>query len=95
MLKKKIITVVLDTDHDVALLLAWTGGRACCRSYTTGTAEVAQCRQARRESVEAPDTGYGFLWRLNTYWRFLDRDGGVYLECRAISLTATFPVARD
>jgi hypothetical protein len=31
------------------------------------------------------------LWRLNTYWRFLERDSGVYLECRAISLTRDIP----
>ena len=39
----------------------------------------------------APDTGYGFLWRLDSYWRFEERDGGVYVECRAISLTRDVP----
>jgi hypothetical protein len=31
------------------------------------------------------------LWRLNSYWRFEERDGGVYVECRAISLTRDVP----
>lgn len=90
-LKKKIITVVMDTDHDVHYF-SLDGGRAGCRSYTTRTAEVDNAGKPN-ETVEAPDTGYGFLWRLNTYWRFLDRDGGVYMECRAISLTRDIPLA--
>ena len=45
-----------------------------------------------KETMLSPDTGYGFLWRLNSYWRFLERDNGVYLECRAISLTRDVPV---
>ena len=43
------------------------------------------------ETVLPPDTGYGFLWRLNSYWRFQERDGGVCLECRAISLSRDVP----
>jgi hypothetical protein len=43
------------------------------------------------EKIQPPDAGYGFLWRLNTYWRFEERDGGVYAECRAISLTRDIP----
>ncbi|HLY18492.1 MAG TPA: hypothetical protein VKR61_14770 [Bryobacteraceae bacterium] len=90
-LKKKIITVVLDTDHDVHYF-SLEGGRAGCRSYTTRVAEVEHAGKPD-EKVEPPDTGYGFLWRLNTYWRMRDRDCGVYLECRAISLTRDIPVA--
>ncbi len=37
------------------------------------------------------DTGHGFLWRLSSYWKFEERDGGVWLECRAISLTRDIP----
>ncbi len=90
-LKKKIITVVLDTDHDVHYF-SLDAGRAGCRSYTTRTAEVDNAGKPN-EKVEPPDTGYGFLWRLNTYWRFLERDGGVYMECRAVSLTRDIPLA--
>jgi hypothetical protein len=31
------------------------------------------------------------LWRLDSYWRFEERDGGVYIECQAISLTRDIP----
>ena len=92
MLKKKIITVVLDTDHDVHYFhVSGAGGaRWGCRSYTTRTAEVDDAGKPN-EKVQPPDTGYGFLWRLNTYWRFEERDGGAYAECRAISLTRDIP----
>ena len=89
LLKKKILTVVLDTDHDVQYR-ALDRTRWTCRSYTTRIAEVEHAGSPK-ENVLPPDTGYGFLWRLYSYWRFQERDGGVYVECRAISLTRDVP----
>ena len=88
-LKKKIITVVLDTDHDVHYFQV-DGARWGCRSRTTRTAEVDDAGKPK-ERVQAPDAGYGFLWRLDSYWRFEEREGGVCAECRAISLTRDIP----
>jgi hypothetical protein len=34
---------------------------------------------------------HGFMWRLYSYWRFQERDGGVYVECEAVSLTRNVP----
>jgi hypothetical protein len=88
--KKKILTVVLDTDHDVQYrpvdATSWS-----CRSYTTRIAEVENAGTPK-EQVLPPDTGFGFLWRLYSYWRFQERDAGVYIECRAISLTRDVPL---
>jgi len=89
LLKKKIITVVLDTDHDVRYLCI-DRKRWFCRSYTTRISEVEDAGSPK-EQVLPPDTGYGFLWRLYSYWRFQESDGGVYVECRAISLTRDIP----
>ena len=33
----------------------------------------------------------GYLWRLNTYWRFQEKDGGVYVQCEVLSLTRDIP----
>jgi hypothetical protein len=97
LLKKKVMTVVLDTDHDVHYeSLDRTSDRIrdrkrwTCRSYTTRIAEVENAGTVN-EKVVPPDSGYGFLWRLYSYWRFEERDGGVYVECRAISLTRDVP----
>ena len=89
LLKKKMITVVLDTDHEVHYRPA-DRARWECRSYTTRIAEVEHAG-SRNERVLKPDTGYGFLWRLYSYWRFEARDAGVVVECRAISLTRDVP----
>ena len=90
LLKKKILTVVLDTDHDVQYR-ALDRARWLCQSYTTRIAEVENAGEAN-EMVLQPDMGFGFLWRLYSYWRFQERDRGVYLECRAISLTRDVPL---
>jgi hypothetical protein len=89
LLKKKIITVVLDTDHQVHHR-SFDRWHWVCRSYTTRIAEVHDAGSPK-ERVLPPDTGYGFLWRLYSYWRFQERDGGVYFECRAISPTRDVP----
>ena len=90
LLKKKILTVVLDTDHEVRYR-SLDPGRADCRSRTTRIAEVENAG-SEKEKVLPPDAGYGFLWRLNSYWRFEEREGGVFVECRAISLTRDVPL---
>lgn len=89
LLKKKVVTVVLDTDHEVHYR-PLDRARWICRSHTTRIAEVEDAGSPK-ERVLPPDTGYGFLWRLYSYWRFQEREGGVYLECRAISLTRDVP----
>jgi hypothetical protein len=89
LLKKKILTVVLDTDHDVHYR-AVERNRWTCQSYTTRIAEVENAGNPN-EKVLAPDSGYGFLWRLYSYWRFEERDGGVSVECRAVSLSRDIP----
>ena len=88
-LKKKIITVVLDTDHKVHYC-AVDQTRWVCTSYTTKIAEVENAG-TREERVLQPDRGYGFLWRLYSYWRLEERHTGVVVECRAISLTRDVP----
>jgi hypothetical protein len=89
LLKKKVITVVLDTDHEVHYRPV-DDTRWLCRSYTTRIAEVENSGRSD-EQVFQPDSGYGFLWRLYSYWRFEESDGGVVVECRAISLTRDVP----
>ncbi len=89
LLKKKVVTVVLDTEHH-AEYYAVGPARSCCDSHSTRISEVEDAGKGS-EMVRPPDTGYGFLWRLNSYWHFEERDGGVIIECRAISLTREVP----
>lgn len=89
LVKKKIITVVLDTYHHVQYR-SLDRTRWVCRSRTTRIAEVVDAGRPEQK-VMPPDTGHGFLWRLYSRWRFEERDSGVYTECRAISLTRDVP----
>jgi hypothetical protein len=34
---------------------------------------------------------HGFLWRLNTYWTYAERDGGLALRIESVSLTRPVP----
>jgi hypothetical protein len=89
LMKKKVLTVVLNTEHDVRYFPI-DAKRCHSRSYSTRIAEVADPgRSSEREQPVGND--HGFLWRLNSYWRFEERDGGVYIECEAISLTRDVP----
>ncbi|MGA7917251.1 MAG: hypothetical protein WCA00_18595 [Candidatus Acidiferrales bacterium] len=86
---KKIITTVIDTDqqvhyHVVDRTHAWS------RSRTTRVQEVENAGEPD-EKLEPQGHDRGFLWRMNTYWRFEEKDGGTYIECQAISLTRDIP----
>jgi hypothetical protein len=89
-LKKKLITVTLDIDYDVEYR-TMPNGRVQVWSRSTAIREVDNGGKPD-ESVGPPDKGAGFLWRLNTYWQLEDREGGVYMECRAVSLTRDIPL---
>lgn len=86
---KKVITVVVNSEHE-AHFTRDGSDRTRSRIVSTRIAEVEEAgTPAERENPVGRDGGY--LWRLNTYWRFLERDNGVYLECESITLTRGIP----
>jgi hypothetical protein len=88
LVKKQILTVVLNTEHDVHYARL-DRTRSYSKSFTTRIAEVEDPGSGERE--RPPGHDHGFLWRLDSFWKFEERDGGVYLECRAISLSRDVP----
>ena len=84
-----VITVVLDTEYDIRYSTA-DEKYAASRSHSTRIQEVDDAGAARERLVDAQDD-HGFLRRLNSYWHFYQADGGVYIQCRAISLTRDIP----
>ena len=89
LVKKKILTVVLNTEH-TATYYPISATRMVTSSYTTRIAEVKGAGTPEERELP-PGKDHGFLWRLNTYWRLEEKDGGVYIECRTISLTRSVP----
>ena len=84
-----MITTVLNTDHEITYF-PLDATRQHSRSRSTRIAEV-EGAGGRGEHELSPGEDHGLLWNLNSYWRFLERDGGVWIECEAISLTRGIP----
>jgi hypothetical protein len=87
--KKKIITAVLDTQHQIHYATidpthAWSASR-------TTLIQQVQHPGDTTETLEPEGHDDGFLWRMNTYWRFEEKDGGTYVESQSISLTRDIP----
>ncbi|HTS13828.1 MAG TPA: hypothetical protein VMH00_17035 [Candidatus Limnocylindrales bacterium] len=87
--KKKIITSVVDSTHEIGYT-KMDATHARSRSWTT---RVQQVENAGKPDERLLPEGHddGFLWRMNTYWRFEEKDGGTYVECQTISLTRDIP----
>jgi hypothetical protein len=83
--KRVIVTVAMDTEH-VAHFYPLSKTRWYSASRTTRIAELKNFGKPTEHELP-PGRDHGFLWRLNTYWRIEEKDGGVYMESETISLT--------
>jgi hypothetical protein len=65
---------------------------ACAHSLAAST-EIREVRNAgeSNEHLLPPGRDSGYLWRANTFTRFVERDGNVYVELETIGLTRAFP----
>ena len=88
---KKIITVVVNSEH-VAKFTRPARDRVEARLHSTRIAQVEN-PDTPEERELPPGRDDGYLWRLNSYWRLLEADGGVYVQCESISLTRSIPAA--
>jgi hypothetical protein len=87
--RKKVVTVVLNTEYDVHYMMI-KNDCVAVRSYSTRISQVQNAWE--KDELERPvGDDDGFMWRLNSYWRLLQRDGGVYVQTEAISLTRDIP----
>jgi hypothetical protein len=88
--QKHVVTVVLDSTCDV------TFGRLDARhgfsiSRSTRISEI-DSPGTPAEHALASGEEHGFLWRLNTYWSYEERNGGLYLQIETVSLTRSIPL---
>lgn len=87
--RKKIITVYYNTEHLVEYQSRGFA-RVSSKSYATKIAEVENAGTPQeQEKPQGKDSG--FLWRLNSYWRFQQVEGGVVVDCESISLSRGIP----
>ena len=84
-----VLTVVLDTTYDITFgRLDEQHGYSISRS--TKISEIDSPGTGNEHAL-SPDEEHGFLWRLNTYWSYEERDGGLYMQIESVSLTRSIP----
>jgi hypothetical protein len=88
---KKVISVTMDTENEAHFVRAGAD-RAHSRIRSTRVVEIADAGTPQEQPKPAGEEN-GFMWRLNTYWRFLERDGGTYIQCESITLSRDVPFA--
>jgi hypothetical protein len=87
--RHKVITVVLNTRHDVRYFRD-SAVREHSRSSAIRAAEVEDAGKSN-EREKPPGEDGGYLWRMETWWRIEERDGGVYVQSEVVSLTRDIP----
>jgi hypothetical protein len=87
--RHNIVTVVLNTEHNVTY---WRDSplRAHSRSSAVRISQVED-PNGPHEKEKAPGEDDGFLWRMETWWRMEERDGGVYVQNQVVTLTRDIP----
>lgn len=87
--QRHVITVVMDTTYDIRYgHLDARHGYSISRS--TQIDEIESAGSSAEHTLSSSEE-HGFLWRLNTYWSYEERDGGLYLQIEAVSLTRSVP----
>lgn len=89
--RHQVITVVLNTEHEVQYFHD-APGKAHSRSSAVRIAEVENAGKSDEREKMPGDDG-GFMWRMETWWRMEERDGGVYVQSEVASLTRDIPAA--
>lgn len=89
--RKAIVTAAYNTEHRITVERL-DAARGESRSIATRIAELRDPGTPQeRERPEGADRG--FLWRLNSYWRYRAVDGGVIVELESLTLSRNVPWA--
>lgn len=87
--RTKFVTVVYDTEYDVEYKKL-SADRAFSNSISTKIVEIENAgTKAERAMPEGNDHGY--MWRLNSYWRYKQLDDGVLVEVESLTLSRDLP----
>jgi len=86
---KSIVTVVLNEYSDV-FVTPIGSNRIQSISRSTRVAEVVN-PGSPDEHERTDGNDHGYMWRLYSYWRLEEKDGGVFVQNESITLTRTVP----
>jgi putative flippase GtrA len=87
--RTKFVTVVYDTEYDVEYQRL-APDRALSNSISTKVVEIENAGTPRERALpEGNDHGY--MWRLNSYWRYKQHEDGVLVEIESLTLSRDLP----
>jgi putative flippase GtrA len=87
--RTKFVTVVYDTEYDVEYKRLGTD-RAFSNSISTKVVEIENAgTKSERALPEGNDHGY--MWKLNSYWRYKQVEDGVIVEVESLTLSRDLP----
>jgi hypothetical protein len=75
--RRTLVTAVYDTEHDVTV--------------TRLTPALARSRSIATRIVELGGDDRGFMWRLNSYWRYQQTEDGVLVDMESLTLSRDVP----
>ena len=87
--RKSVITVVVNAEFKIEYQRLGRS-RVVSHSRATQLVEVQNAGQLGERELP-PDASHGLIWRLNDYWRFEEKDGGVYVQLESIGLSRSVP----
>jgi len=87
--RSRIVTAVYDTEH---LVRIHRHGKGMASSSSIATRIVELERSNGKWNIAKPEgKDRGFLWRMNSYWRYQQVPGGVIVECESMTLSRSIP----
>ena len=87
--RTKFVTVVYDTEYDVEYKRL-SPDRALSNSISTKVVEIENAGTPHERALpEGNDHGY--MWRLNSYWRYKQFEDGVLVEIESLTLSRNLP----
>lgn len=87
--RTKFVTVVYDTEYDVEYRRIGND-RAWSNSISTRVVEIENAGTPKERALpEGNDSGY--MWRLNSYWRYKQFEDGVLVEIESLTLSRSLP----
>jgi hypothetical protein len=89
MTRRNIITVTYDTEH-VVDYRRHGPARASSRSVSRRIVEIDNAGTGR-EQPRPQGEDRGFLWRMNSYWRYEQVHGGVIVALESLTLSRNIP----
>ena len=89
--KSLVLKTAFDTDYESCYVRV-DAQRGYGTSWTTRVQEVAEYGTPRQHLLPVGE-GSGFIWRLFSIARYVERDGGVYVELDAIGLSRDIPAS--